>query len=111
MLVRLLAPFLLVVSLVLAPIGMSTAMAQPAVQASHHGGDGHCGGTAPAEDEKAPLHMSCAGCTALAAMEPEVHDVAAPRPTLPLGKGPLRLTGVAPERETPPPRTAPEESL
>jgi hypothetical protein len=111
MFVRLLASFLLVLSLVLAPMGMSTAMAQPAAHAASHGGESPCDQSAPAEDDKAPLHMSCGACIALAAAEPAVRDFAAPPRALPLGKGALRLTGIAPERETPPPRTSPEESL
>ena len=111
MFVRLLASFLFVVSLVLAPAGMGAAMAQPAAHASSHGGENPCDESAPAEDDKAPVHVSCASCIALAAVEPDVRDLAAPPRALPLGNGPLRLTGIAPERETPPPRTSPEESL
>lgn len=117
MFARLLASFLLVVSLVLAPAGMSTAMAQPAAHASHHEANGHQeagghhGDSVPGEDEKSTVHMSCASCTALAAADGGLDAVAPPLRALPLGKGPPRLTGVAPERETPPPRTAPEKSL
>ena len=106
MVLRFLASFLLAVSLVLAPAGMSTAMAQPAAHAMHHDAAGHHGDSVPGEDEKSPVHMSCASCTALAAIDAGLGAIAPPLRALPLGKGPLRLTGIAPERETPPPRSS-----
>lgn len=105
MVLRFLASFLLVVSLVLSPVGMSTAMARPAAHASHHEGGGHHGDSVPGEDEKSTVHMSCASCTALPAIDGGLDAIAPPLRALPLGKGPLRLTGIAPESETPPPRT------
>lgn len=111
MVLRFLASFLLVVSLVFSPVGMSTAMAQPAAHAGHHEAGGHHGDSIPGEDEKSTVHMSCASCTALAATDADLDAIAPPLRALPLGKGPLRLTGIALERETPPPRTSAKKSL
>ena len=109
MLVRFFASLFLVVSLALAPAAMGVggqAMAAPAAHAPAHG-EGHCPDSAPAGDEKAPMHLSCAGCTVLAAVPPAVAEMAAPAHAEPPLRKSLRLTGLAPEAATPPPRSAP----
>jgi hypothetical protein len=112
---RLLSSLMIALGLLLAPLGMANgaAAAMP-----HHGAamtmaaaEGPCAGMpAPADKErKADLKLSCA--SACAAFIPAVAPLAAhaglaPDPAAPLL--PRRLAGLDPERETPPPRTAPE---
>jgi hypothetical protein len=103
---RLLSSLLVALALLLAPAGMGTApaAAKPvAVQAAHQG---HCGGEAPAEEKRAPIHLSCAGsCAAMPAAEPALashDDSGRAAPAVP---APSRLSGIAPESETPPPRS------
>jgi hypothetical protein len=78
------------------------------------GHDGHCGGEAPAgDDRKAPVHMSCASsCAAVPAADPAAPAAAPPPARLLLAHAPSpALLGIAPERETPPPRPAPENRI
>jgi hypothetical protein len=108
---RILSALLVALALMAAPVLMGgAAMAQaPAAEAGHAG---HCGGEAPADEKKAPVHLGCAGsCAAMPAFEPVVveHEET---PKAAIGASALTaLIGIAPERETPPPRCAPEKRV
>lgn len=107
MLLRLLSSLLVALAMLIAPVAMAGgAMAKPvtaaAAPADHFG---HCD-EAPEDERKAPVHMSCASsCAAMPAVQPQVPDLAAPAPAAPPLAPGNGLNGIAPEAETPPPRS------
>jgi hypothetical protein len=112
MAIRILSSLLVALALAIAPTAMTggwlPGAAKAAVVAADHG-DGHCRDSAPAEDRKAPVHMSCASsCAAVAPAAPGMCDPAILPPPPPLAAMSAPLEGLAPERETPPPRTVPK---
>lgn len=109
MVLRFLASLLVALSLLAAPAAMAAGDARPAAPtaASHQG---HCaGGEAPAEEKKAPVHMSCASsCAAVAPAAPAPPGPLPLAAPVPAGAAGPALAGIMPEGETPPPRTAPD---
>ena len=109
MAIRILSSLLIALALAIAPAAMTAGWAPAAAMAAAVGsdhGDGHCGDSAPAEERKAPVHMSCASsCAAVAPAALAMCDPALllPPPPTPAMSWPLK--GLAPESETPPPRT------
>jgi hypothetical protein len=112
MALRILASLLVALSLLVAPAAMAAGagrMAAPAVE-THRG---HCAGDeAPAQEKKAPVHISCASsCAAVAPSAPAPADpVPQAAPAL-AGLAATPLSGIMPESETPPPRKAPEDRI
>ena len=111
MALRILSSFLLALALIAAPLVMpgGAALAQAPAAATH---DGHCDGPAPAEERRAPVHIGCAGACAAVAAAPAA--LAQPallplRPPSPASSA--RLSGIAPESETPPPRPSGEKRI
>jgi hypothetical protein len=113
--IRFLSSLFVALALLLAPATMAAGSA-PATAAAPAAGmnhDGHCGGEAPADENKAPVHMSCASsCAAVPAADPGA-PLSAPLPPRDLLTRALfaPLAGAAPESETPPPRSPLENRI
>ena len=109
---RLICAFFIACAMFLSPVAMATgggmAMAHAAT-AADVGAHGHCDeGGVPAGKKKPDMKMSCASaCAAFLAVVPTVAEQdAQPKSSLAIASSAF-LLGVAPERETPPPRSAP----
>ena len=109
---RLICAFFIACAMFLSPVAMATgggmAMAHAATVADA-GAHGHCEeGGAPAGKKKPDMKMSCASaCAAFLAVVPAVAEQGAqPKSAVAIASSAF-LLGVAPERETPPPRSAP----
>ncbi|HEX8534262.1 MAG TPA: hypothetical protein VF662_08845 [Allosphingosinicella sp.] len=107
---RIVSALFVALAMFLSPVMMAggggIAHAAPAAQAK---GDGHCRGeTAPEGKQKPDMKMSCASaCAAFPAATPAMAERSVQPKPLAAAAEPLLLTGIAPERETPPPRPSP----
>jgi hypothetical protein len=109
--VRFICAFFIALAMFASPLVMAsggTAMVHAAAGAAVSG-HGHCDeGKAPAPDGQADREMSCASACAAFPAAPPAIAAEALRATAPVlaARSPL-LFGLAPERETPPPRFSP----
>jgi hypothetical protein len=111
--VRFLANMILALALLVSPLamvggGMASAHAMPAMDSPA----AHCAeeGRAPSGHEEQPgMAADCAiACAALPAAASRASEPLPPMQLAPAIIHHLRLSGLQPERETPPPRTRPE---
>lgn len=107
---RIISALFVALAMFLSPVlmasGAGMAHAAPAAQTS---GDDHCRGDSPPGDNQKPdMKMSCASaCAAVPAATAAVAGPEVQSKGLAAAPEPLILAGLAPERETPPPRTTP----
>ena len=104
---RLIASLFVALAMFVSPLAMASAsgmsMAHATVSARP---DGHCaGGETPDHDGSAPGKASCASsCAACLSIGPVSSDKAPTAAVAIAMAGPQLLSGIHPERETPPPR-------
>ena len=110
---RLLSSLFVAMALFFSPVAMASGAAMAMPHATPGGGNvsaDHCAGDeAPADDNKSGFKLSCGSACAAVTPNDAVHSGEAHGTGAVLAmSGHQILTGIHPERETPPPRITPE---
>lgn len=108
---RLFSALLVALALVFAPAAMASGAGMKAAHASAQAAnaDGHCHDSKPASNEnRSDMARACAiACAACLAVTPAMTIAVPPEPVATARTDPAALTGLDPDKDTPPPRGAP----